>query len=52
MRLLLEALSFHVKGSNYDEQQILEEGPVYFVCPIEEDDRRNRARVVLTDIRL
>lgn len=52
MRSLLEALCFYATESNYDEQQILEEGQVYFVCPMEEDDRGNRARATLTDIGL
>jgi len=52
MRSLLEALCFYATESNYDEQQILEEGQVYFACPMEEDDRGNRARATLTDIGL
>lgn len=38
--------------SNYDEQQILERGRIYFVCPMEEDDRGDRARAALTNIGL
>lgn len=52
MKLLLEALCFYATESNYDEQQIIEEGQVYFVCPMEEDDRGNRARETLNDIGL
>ena len=52
MRSLLEALCFYATESNYDEQQILERGRIYFVCPMEEDDRGDRARSALTDIGL
>jgi hypothetical protein len=38
--------------SNYDEQQILERGRIYFVCTMEEDDRGDRARAALTNIGL
>jgi hypothetical protein len=34
MRSLLEALCFYATVSNYDEQQILERGRIYFVCPM------------------
>jgi len=52
MRSLLEALCFYATESNYDEQQILERGRIYFVCPMEEDDCGDRARAALTDIGL
>ena len=52
MRSLLEALCFYATESNYDEQQIFERGRIYFVCPMEEDDRGDRARAALTDIGL
>jgi hypothetical protein len=52
MRSLLEALCFYATVSNYDEQQILERGRIYFVCPMEEDDRGDRARAALTNIGL
>ena len=34
MRSLLEALCFNATVSNYDEQQILERGRIYVVCPM------------------
>ena len=47
---LLEGICFYATVSHYADQQILERGRIYFVCPMGEDDRGDRARAALTNI--
>lgn len=52
MKSLVDALNFYATEANYQEQEIHEDGRIYFVCPIEEDEQGNLARSVLTDVGL